>query len=75
MLRIEAADIFITAFHIAVWQTIGIVRSQLVIVVRAITLWSVVPWAIFSRAVSGSGLLQIVFLLINNIFLVLAIDF
>ena len=62
MLRIEAADIFITAFHIAVWQTIGIVQSQLVIVVRAVTLWSVVPLAIFSRAVSGSGLLQIVFL-------------
>ena len=31
--RLEAADIFKTAFHITIWKTIGIVRSQLVVVV------------------------------------------
>ena len=34
--RLEAADIFTTAFHITIWQIIGIVRSQLVEVVRAV---------------------------------------
>ena len=35
--RLEAAEIFTTAFHITVWQTIGAVRSQLVVVVWAVT--------------------------------------
>ena len=36
--RLEAADIFLTAFHITIWQTIGIVWSRLVVVVWAVTL-------------------------------------
>ena len=47
--RLEAADIVITAFHITIWQIIGIVQSQLVEVVRAVYSGPLCPLQCFQK--------------------------
>ena len=47
--RLEAADIFITQFHITIWQIIGFVRSQLFEVVRVVYSGPLCPLQCFQK--------------------------